>query len=56
LVVHPNASLNHWKGRDSHDEDFLCGRSSSAASAGLNDNALNAESSTDTAMVSANCL
>ena len=48
--------LNQAKGRDSHEVDFLCGRSSSAANAGLNESALKAESSTDTAMVSANCL
>ena len=56
LVVHVNALLNQSKGRESQERDFPCGRNSSAASAGLSESALKAESSTETAIVSANCL
>ena len=55
-MVHVKALLNQSNGREIHDFDSLCGLSSSAANAGLSESALKAESSTDTAMVSANCL
>jgi len=56
LVVQSKALLNQSNGRERIDRDYMCGFNSSAASAGLSDNALNADSSTDTAMVRANCL
>ena len=47
--------LNQRKNAPSGPRDSFFGRNSMAESAGLSDSALNAENSTDTAMVTANC-
>ena len=55
-VIAPAQGGYHVNGRESQLVLFLRGRRSRAASAGLSESALNAESSTDTAIVIANCL
>jgi len=56
FVVHPKARLKCPKNQASGPREvFFCGFRISVASAGLSDSALNAEISTDAAMVRANC-
>ncbi len=54
-VARPNARLNHLKNTPSGPRDSFFGFSSSAHIAGLSDNALNAENTTEIAIVTANC-
>ena len=56
FTVQSKARLKYPNSHCSSPRASPLGRNSSALSAGLSDNALNAEINTDAAMVSANCL